>query len=85
MTTVQTIKRKVMTRTFTHNETYGLTARTDSQRKEVLFFAHPYFLFFNFLAETQVAHFVLPLTHKPIQRQNKKSHFSQRFKSISFA
>ena len=82
MTTVQTIKRKEMTQTFKHNETYGLTARHDIQRSEVLFFARPHFLFFNFLAAAQVAHFVLPQPHKPTQRQNKKSHFSQRF--ISF-
>jgi len=54
----------------------NLTARHDSQRREVLFFAHPHFLFFNFWAAAQVAHFVLPLTHKLAQRQNKKSHFS---------
>lgn len=58
-------------------------SRYDSQRKEVLFFADPHFLFFNFLAAAQVAHFVLPLTHKPTQRQNKKSHFSQRLKSVT--
>ncbi len=78
MTPVQIIKRKVMTRTFTDNETNGLTARPDSQRNEVLFFGLPHFLFFNFLAAAQVAHFVLPLLHKPTRRQNKKSHFIQR-------
>lgn len=31
------------------------------------------------MAAAQVAHFVLPLSHKPTQWQNKKSHFSQRF------
>jgi len=56
-----------------------MTALTDSQRNEVLFFATAHFLFFNFLAAAQVAHFVLPLTHMPTQKQNKKSHFSQRF------
>jgi hypothetical protein len=55
------------------------TGRHSSQPKEVLFFADPHFLFFNFMAAAQVAHFVLPLTHKPDKRQNKKSHFSQRF------
>jgi hypothetical protein len=79
MTTVQTIKRKEMTRTFTHNETYRLTARHDSQRSEVLFFPTAHFLFFNFIAAAQVAHFVLPQPHKPTQRQNKKSHFSPHF------
>jgi hypothetical protein len=66
-----------MTRTFTHNETDGRTARPDSQGNEVLFFALPHFLFFNFWAAAQVAHFVLLQTHKPTQNQNKKSHFSQ--------
>ena len=81
MTTVQTMKRKEMRRTFTDKQTNGLTDRPDSQRSEVLFFAHQHFLFFNFTADTQVAHFVLPQTHKSTQRQNKKSHFSQRFLS----
>lgn len=67
--------------TFLNNEIGGLTDRPDSQRNEVLFFAHQHFLFFNFTADTQVAHFVLPQTHKSTQRQNKKSHFSQRFLS----
>jgi len=49
------------------------------------FFATAHFLFFNFLAAAQVAHFVLPQPHKPTQRQNKKSHFSQRFvNSVTF-
>jgi len=68
-----------MRRTLTHKQTNGLTDRPDSHRKEVLFFAYPHFLFFNCLADTQVAHFVLPQTHKLTQRQNKKSHFPQRF------
>jgi len=70
-----------MKRTFLHKPS-NQTARHDSQRREVLFFAHAHFLFFNFLAAAQVAHFVLPQLHKPTQRQNKKSHFSQRFNSI---
>ncbi|MCC6722615.1 MAG: hypothetical protein IT243_10480 [Bacteroidia bacterium] len=70
-----TIKRTDMKRTFLHRPS-DLTARHDSQRKEVLFFADPHFLFFNFVAAAQVAHFILPLTHEPPQRQNKKSHFS---------
>ncbi len=71
-----------MKQTYLDKETNGLTDRLDSQRKEVLFFPTAHFLFFNFLAAAQVAHFVLPQPHKPTQRQNKKSHFSQRF--ISF-
>lgn len=57
----------------------GMTADHTSRPVKVLFFADPHFLFFNFMAAAQVAHFVLPLTHKPDKRQNKKSHFSQRF------
>ena len=71
-----------MNQTYLDKETNGLTDRLDSQRKEVLFFPTAHFLFFNFLAAAQVAHFVLPQPHKPTQTQNKKSHFSQRF--ISF-
>lgn len=62
-----------------------MTVLTDSHPKEVLFFATAHFLFFNFLAAAQVAHFVLPQTHKATQRQNKKSHFFQRFiNSVTF-
>jgi hypothetical protein len=56
-----------------------MTALTDSQSNEVLFFSTAPFLFFNFLPAAQVAHFVLPQPLKPTQRQNKKSHFFQRF------
>jgi hypothetical protein len=56
-----------------------MTARHDSHPKEVLFIATAHFLFFNFLAAAQVAHFVLPKKHKPTQWQNKKSHFFQHF------
>ena len=62
-----------MKQTYLDKETNGLTDRLDSQRKEVLFFPTAHFLFFNFLAAAQVAHFVLPQPHKPTQRQNKKS------------
>ena len=65
--------------TFLNTKRTDMTAITDSQRKEVLFFATAHFLFFNFLPAAQVAHFVLPQPHNPIQRQNKKSHFFQRF------
>jgi len=61
------------------NITFGRTDKHTTQRKEVLFFATAHFLFFNFIADTHLAHFVLPLTHKPTQRQNKKSQISQRF------
>ncbi|MBS1649975.1 MAG: hypothetical protein JSR09_09755 [Bacteroidetes bacterium] len=67
-----------MKRTFLHRQR-DLTVQHDSHRKEVLFFAPAHFLFFIFLAAAQVAHFVLPQPLKPTQRQNKKSHFFQRF------
>jgi len=67
------------------NKLLNLTARPDSQLIEVLFFATAHFLFFNFMAAAQVAHFALPLTLKPARRQIKKSHFLQRFNYISFA
>ncbi|MBS0646486.1 MAG: hypothetical protein JSR97_07840 [Verrucomicrobia bacterium] len=68
-----------MTLTKQNRQTNKLTARLDSQRREVLFFAHPLFLFFNFMATAKVAHFVLPLPQKPTRRQIKKSHFFHRF------
>jgi hypothetical protein len=59
------------------------TGRHSSRPDEVLFFSTAHFLFFNFLATTQLAHFVLPQSHKPAQRQNKKNHFSQRLITFS--
>lgn len=76
------IKRTDMKRTFLY-KTSDLTARHDSQRNEVLFFATAHFLFFNFLAAAQVAHFVLPQPHNPTQRQNKMCHFFQRLNSVT--
>ena len=72
-----TINQTDMKSTLLHNQN-DLTALHDSQRYEVIFFATAHLLFFNFLPTAQVAHFVLPHTHKPTQRQNKKSHFFQR-------
>jgi len=72
-----------MKQTFLHRPS-NLTARLDTQSREVLFFVRPLFLFFNFMATAQVAHFVLPQPHKPNQRQNKKSHFFQRFVNSVF-
>jgi len=71
MTTVQTIKRKEMTRKFTHKQTNGLTARTASQRSEVLFFAHPHFLFFNFLATAHSSTFGFCRHAKPKQKTKR--------------
>jgi hypothetical protein len=70
-----------MIRTFLHTENNGRTADTKSQRKEVLFFAYPHFLFFNFSSDTQVAHLALPSSQAD-PSQNQKSHFFQRFIKI---
>ncbi|MCC7332523.1 MAG: hypothetical protein IT232_07945 [Flavobacteriales bacterium] len=51
------------------------TARHDSQRREVLFFADPHFLFFNFMAAAHLAHLVLPDTQAD-PSQNQKSQIS---------
>jgi hypothetical protein len=72
-----TIKLTDMKSNFWNNIRQRLTARPNSQRNEVLFFANAHFLFFNFIPDTHLVHFVLPLTHKPTQRQNKKSQISQ--------
>jgi hypothetical protein len=54
------------------SKTFG---RHDSQRKEVLFFAYPHFLFFNFFATAHCTH--LPLLvyaqTNPTQKQSQKS------------
>jgi hypothetical protein len=43
------------------------TADPKAYASVFLFFALPYFLFFNYLAAAQVAHFVLLQMHKPTQ------------------
>jgi len=48
-----------MKQAFLDNITERLTASPTSQRNEVLFFAHPHFLFFNFIASAHCTH--LPL------------------------
>ena len=53
------IKLTDMIRIFFDDLTNRLTARTTSQRNEVLFFANPHFLFFNFNATAHCTH--LPL------------------------
>jgi hypothetical protein len=50
-----------MKRTILDQGQRGLTAKTTSQRNEVLFFSHPLFLFFNFMAATHLAHLVLSI------------------------
>jgi len=62
--------------------TYGLTAKPDSQRKEVLFFATAHFRFFNFLANTQMAHLLFPQPHKPNAEAKAKEPFSHRLNSL---
>ena len=47
------IKLTDIKRTFFKNKLDGLTALSDSQHNEVLFFATAHFLFFNFLAAAQ--------------------------------
>lgn len=57
-------------------ETGGLNTNPTSQRKEVLFFCQRSFLFFNFIADTHLAHFVLPQTHKLTQAKQEEPNFS---------
>jgi hypothetical protein len=71
------IKRTDMKRTFLDNITEQLTARPTSQRNEVLFFADPHFLFFNFFANAHLAHLVLPDTQATAS-QNQKSQIPPR-------
>jgi len=54
-----TIKLTDMEQTILPNKQYGRTARHDSQRNEVLFFTHPHFLFFNFVAAAHCTHLAL--------------------------
>ena len=75
------IKLTDMKRTILDNITERLTAKPTSQRNEVLFFADPHFLFFNFRATT---HLVLPATQSD-PSQNQKSQIFPRFtKTITF-
>jgi hypothetical protein len=71
------IKRTDMKRTFFDNTTERLTARPTSQRNEVLFFADPLFLFFNFLTASQntLSFFYIP---QPNPKKMKEC-FSHRF------
>ncbi len=78
------IKQTYMKRTILDILANRLTARPTSQRNEVLFFADPHFLFFNFRATTHLAHLVLPAT-QPDPSQNQKSQIFPRFtKTITF-
>lgn len=76
------IKLTDMKRTFLDNLTERQTARQTANAMKFYFLPPHIFCFLIFLAAAQVAHFVLPQPHKPTQRQNKKSHFFQRFISI---
>jgi len=72
-----TVKRTDMKRTFSHNKTSRRTARHDCQRREVLFFAHPHFLFFNFMATAHLAHLILPDAQaNPSQNQKSQIPFA---------
>lgn len=73
-----------MKRTFFDTEPSDLIALSDSQRNEVLFFATAHFLFFNFLATAQVAHFVLPQHTTHHRGKTKRATFCQRFIAISY-
>lgn len=64
------------------NMTETLTQH-DSNRREGLSFAYPHFLFFNFRAAAQMAHWGLPDTQDDPSK-NPKSHFSQRFDSSNY-
>jgi len=64
-----------MKRTVSHIKS-NLTARHNSQRNEVLFFCQRSFLFFNFIADTHLAHFVLPQTQKPTLAKQKEPNFA---------
>jgi hypothetical protein len=78
------IKLTDMKRTILDNIAERLTAKPTSQRNEVLFFADPHFLFFNFIADTHLAHLVLPDTQADAS-QNQKSQIFPRFtKTITF-
>jgi hypothetical protein len=50
-----------------------LTVRHDSQRKEVLFFADPHFLFFYFFWQPHKWHIWFCPTHKPTLRKTKRA------------
>jgi len=76
------IKQTDMIRTFFDDITNGLTARTTSQRNEVLFFAHPNFLFFNFNANAYCTH--LPLLADTQTNPKAKSKECNRQRSNSY-
>lgn len=59
------------------NIAFGQTTKQTTQRKEVLFFATAHFLFFNFIADTHLAHLVLPITQAD-PSQNQKSQIANR-------
>lgn len=59
------------------NITFGRTDKHTTQRKEVLFFATAHFLFFNFIADTHLAHLVFP-TAQADPSQNQKSQIANR-------
>jgi hypothetical protein len=70
--------------TILDNITERLTAKPTSQRNEVLFFADPHFLFFNFRAPTHLAHLVLPDTQSNPSQNQKSQIFPSFTKTITF-
>ena len=62
-----------------YNRTFGRTDKHTTQRREVLFFATAHFLFFNFNANTHLAHLVLPDTQAD-PAQNQKSQIANHTK-----
>ncbi len=73
-----TIKLTDMEQTILPNKQYGRTARHDSQRNEVLFFTHPHFLFFNFVAAAHCTHLSLLAYAQPDPKAKPKECNCQR-------
>jgi len=69
-----------MKQTFFDDITNRLTARTTSLRNEVLFFANPHFLFFNFNATAHCTH--LPLLADPQANPKTKSKECNRQRTL---
>ena len=77
-----TIKLTDMKPNFGDNIRHGLTARTTSQRNEVLFFATSHFLFFNFSATSHCTHLPLLATAQPNPKAKSKECNRQRFNPL---
>jgi hypothetical protein len=75
------LKLTDMKRTFFKNKLDGLTALSDSQRNEVLFFATAHFLFFNFFANRTKHTFIFFATLQAQHIKKCKSVFSNALSS----